>query len=458
MRSFSVLLTLLLLAPALMAQNTPAAEGWIVDDFQPGELGAKWAPAAGKWSVTEKGATVSGGPGEYALLHGQILMRTKPYSIEARLHGSGAGLIFCAESPSALPNSHVVYLSGSTISTGYMDFYGKYVETRVVDFIQPQDFVTVRVEVDQMQKNYRVYVQDKEYALEELRFISGHSGLFARKSQVYFDSFKLLGKGKPDAPTFYQKSNTTQLDNLSYMTMLDDAIFISNPLVGIVQRLTSIGKYANEYNTPGSPMLPLGLCVDDDRTLYVVDGNKKCVHVFNKDGVVAATLASELNDPRAVAVGPAGVYVLDAAGIKVYDKKGSFVAAKAAGLFKDPRNIFFNAGMLYVADFGNAQVQILDAGDMSVKRVIKENLVAPMDAAVDPSTGDVYVADPGAGVVFHYTTDGSFVERIDPITIKGFVSPRTVRIRGAMIYVGDFKRILGFRKGVLTIRPALRID
>ena len=458
MRSISLFLTLLFLAPALLAQNAPAAAGWIVDDFNAGDLNAKWTPVNGKWSATEKGATVTGAPAEYALLHSLYLMRTKPYSIEVNVKGAGAGAVFCAEYSNALQNSHVVFFTGNSISTGYMDFHGKYVETRVVDYVMPQGFVKMRIEVDPIKKSYSLFVQDKDVALEELRFISGYAGLFAMKSQVAIDYFQLLGEGQPDAPSFYRKSNNRQLDNLSYMALLDDAIFISNPVIGIVQRLTSIGTYANEYNLPSGTFQPLGLCLENDRTMYIVDAGKNAVRVFNKEGHLERSLESELNDPRAVAAAGGHVYVLDAAGIKVFDRKGAFMGAKAAGVFKDPRNIYLSNGHLLVADFGNAQVQILDAGDFSVKKVIKENLVSPWDATVDASNGDIYVADPGAGVVFHYTADGGFVERIDPMTIKGFVSPRSVRVRGSMIYVGDFKRILGFRKGVLTIRPALRID
>jgi hypothetical protein len=92
-----------------------------------------------------------------------------------------------------------------------------------------------------------------------------------------------------------------------------------------------------------------------------------------------------------------------------------------------------------------------------VVRVIKDQLVSPWGVCTDVG-GHVYVADPGAAAVFHYDGAGVFVERIDPITIRGFISPRAVLVRGDMVYVGDFDRILGFRKGVLTIRPSQTIE
>jgi DNA-binding beta-propeller fold protein YncE len=152
----------------------------------------------------------------------------------------------------------------------------------------------------------------------------------------------------------------------------------------------------------------------------------------------------------------ATVYVLDKNGIACFDKQGGSKGVKATGLFKDPKGLYMEGNLLYVADFGNGQVQILEKGTFNVARVIKDQLVSPWGVCTDVG-GHVYVADPGAMAVFHYDGNGAFVERIDPITIKGFISPRAVLVRGETIYVGDFDRILGFKKGVLTIRPTMTI-
>jgi DNA-binding beta-propeller fold protein YncE len=242
------------------------------------------------------------------------------------------------------------------------------------------------------------------------------------------------------------------------MAMLDDAIYISNPVSGIVQRLTSIGTYASEFQLEGAHPDPRGLCVDEERRLYVVDGAAKSLAIFNKEGVRETYVTENLKDPRGVAATGGLVYVLDVDGIKIFDLKGAFSGAKAAGIFKDPRNIFYAEGQFYVADYGNGQAVILDKSTFTVKKTIKEPLVGPCDVSTDLQTREIYVADAAAGVVFHFNAEGDFVERIDPMTIKGFISPRAVRVRGSMIYVGDFERILGFKKGVLSIRPALKID
>jgi DNA-binding beta-propeller fold protein YncE len=458
MRSLLLLLIGCVFSPMLLSQGAATASGWLVDDFNSGALAPRWSIVAGKWNAGEQAVSVAGAGDQFGMLASQYFMRTKPYVIEATVKGVGGGVMFCAEYPNMFENAHVVYLAGTAISTGYMDFHGKYVETRVVDYIAPSGFVKLRVSVDPIKRTYAISVQGQDVVLEELRYISGYVGLFSRRAGAQFDYLQVTGEGTPEAPSFYRKSNNRQLDHLSYMAIMEDAIYISNPVVGIVQRLTSIGTYSSEIGLEGAHADPRGVCVDEDKWLYVIDGSTKSLVIYNQEGVRQTVVSENLKDPRGVAATAGVVYVLDVDGIKVFDRKGAFSGAKAAGLFKDPKNIFSAHGMLYVADYGNGQVQILDKGDFAVRKVIKDPLVGPFDVSADLQTREIYVADPAAGVVFHFNDGGDFVERIDPMTIKGFISPRAVRVRGSMIYVGDYERILGFKKGVLAIRPALKID
>jgi hypothetical protein len=436
----------------------PTTHAWLADDFSSGELKSTWVQTVGKWTVSDEFVSPSGSAEYLALLHSTFIMRSKPYRVEAVLKGKGAGVVFCMEDTRRLGLGHALFLTGSSISTGYFDFLGKYVETRSVDYLLPTGPIRIRVNVDPVKRSYAITVQDREVAVEELRYISGYAGLIASSHGCSFDYVTIEGDSKTDAPSFFVKSNARQIDHLSYIAMSDESLLISNPVVGIVQRISSVGSYINEVPIQGQNAIPRGLCMDDDKWLYVVDGGQNSVRLYNHDMQLERIISSDLNDPRGVAATGGKVYVLDADGIKVFDKKGGFLGAHAKGLFKDPKNLYYDDGNLFVADFGNGQVQVLSAKDFTPSRVIKENLVNPWDVCVDAQTKDVYVADPAVSAVFHYDVSGNFIERIEPITIKGFVSPRGVRVRQNMVYVADFERILGFKKGVLSIRPALRIE
>jgi DNA-binding beta-propeller fold protein YncE len=437
---------------AQQAQQTT----WIEDDFSGESLQAEWKPVAGTWSVDGEHVKVTGGGEQFAMMLDTYVMYTKSFVIEAVINKLGGGLVFNAEYPDALKSCHVVKVTDGGVSLGYMDFLGQYFETRALTVKDLAAPFTMRIYVDQKNRNYSVLVGDRNVALEELRFNSGYAGLAAGSSGVTFDAFRILGEGSMDTPAFFMKSNRRQLNDLSYMAIKDDGLLIVNPVVGIVQRITSVGTYVSEIPIEEKTKLR-GVAAGNGFT-YVVDAENNSLRVFNIDDRVQKVVSTDLVDPRDVAVDDKYIYVLDKDGIAVFDLQLNFLDRKAGGLFRDPRGLSVLGDRVCVADFGNGQVQVLEKSDMSVDLVIKDELLNPTGVSIDPENGDIYVADPGAVAVLHFDSDGGFVERIDPITIRGFVSPRDVLILGDMVYVADFDRILGFKQGVLTIRPSLRID
>jgi len=456
MRFVTILLIGLFAFSAVHAQNADRTT-WIEDDFSQESLSPEWLPISGTWSVDGSHAKVVGGGERFAMLYNTYVMYTKSFVIEATVEMLGGGVVFNAEHNDALKSCQVVRLVEGGVALGYMDFLGEYYETRTVavkDLTMP---VRLQIYIDQENRNYSVVANTRNLSMEELRFNSGFAGLYATSSGVTFDAFSVSGQGTMDTPSFFIKSNRRQLNDLSYIAAKDDGLLIVNPVVGIVQHITSVGTYVSELSFEEEETALRGVASDDDAT-YIVDAAANALRVFSTEDRVQKVVSSDIDDPRDVAVDDSRIYVLDKAGIAVFDKKLSLIGRKAGGLFSNPRSIAVHGDRVYVADFGNGQVQVLDKSDFSVTQVIKDQLIHPWGVSVDPKNGDVFVADPAASAVIHYDSEGSFIERIDPITIRGFISPRTVLVRDDMIYVGDFDRILGFKKGVLTIRPSLRID
>ncbi len=457
MRRLPLIAVGMLFAVLLRANAQDNQAGWIVDDFAAEDMKAGWTIASGTWTLRD-GSVVSGGSTEYsALLNNLYLLRAKPYTIECAFTGAGGGVAFSLEHADKMVTGHLVVLTGSTISTGFIDIVGKYHETRAVDYIAPRGESRLRVHVDPIKKNYTVTVGEREIGVEMLRSLSGYTGLCSMKPGVTFDFFQVLGEGRPQSPSYFLKSNTRQLDHLSYMTLMDESIVTVNPVVGMIQKITSTGSYVYEIPMQGAHSKPRGVCVGDDNTIYAVDGGANAVRIFNSQLQLERIINSDLTDPRGVALLNGKILVVDAEGLKMFEKNGTFMGAKAKGLFKDPRNIHVAGGKVYVTDFGAGLVQVLD-GSLNAESTIKDRMVNPFDVCVDEKLGEIYVADPGLGAVLLYDMKGALVDVIEPITINGFISPRTVRVRGNMLYVGDYDRILGFKKDALSIRPQLRID
>ncbi len=462
MRSLSIIYFLCLLAAPAFAQDEQQQQqqqvAWFLDDFEGESIRASWKTIAGDWSVAAENLVSGGTTNPLAIANDCYVMRTKPYTIEARMKGGNGGVIFCLEDPARIANAHVVQFMGNDIVSGYLTYDGKMVDTRHVEYIVPSAHVRLRIDVDPLKRTYEVFIQDRSIALENLRFRSGYSGCIATKPGVQFDYFQILGVGQRDIPSAYLKSNDLQIDHLSYMALMDENMLLVNPVLGAVQRVNSIGGFILEIPVQGQKSEPRGVCVGPGKKQYIVDGGENTIRIYNRESVLENMVSGKLKDPRGIAVDDQeNMYVVDAEGIKVFDKKGEQVESGAAGVFKDPKNIYLFRGMLYVTDAGQGKVFVLRAANLTTDRVIEEHLVHPWDVCTDPISGDIYVADPGASVVFQYDRKGEFIDRIDPVTVNGFISPRAVRVREGNIIVGDFERILIFKKEALSVRPSLQI-
>jgi hypothetical protein len=458
MRFITPLLIGLFCAASAYAQENTALNVWLQDDFQQ-ELQPGWTQVAGTWSAEAGTLTARGGAEHLAMLHSMYIMSRKQAILTLTVQSYGGGMIFNAEHPNSIHNSQVVKLLQGGLALGYFDYTGAYFETRIVNLQDLKPPVTMSIYTDPGKSNYSVVLDDRNVALEEMRFNSGYAGPYASSSGVRFGAFNVTGSGIFDIPKNFVKSNRRQLDDLSYMTVKEDGLLIVNPLLNIVQRITSVGTYVAEIQVSEENALLRGVSTDDANRTYVVDAGNNALRVYDSKDAADRVITQGLDDPRDVAFDNGKIYILDKGGIAVFDAKTlSSIGRKAGGLFRDPKGIYAVGGKIYVADFGNGQVQVLNASDFSVDLILKDNLVKPWGITVEPKSGDIYVADPGAVAVFHFNSKGNFIERIDPITIRGFISPRAVLLRGDMLYVADLDRILGFKKGVLTIRPTLRIN
>ncbi len=458
MRFITPLLIGLFFVASAVAQESDNFSVWIQDDFQDAALPG-WSQVAGTWTAEGGTLTARGGAEHLALLNSTYLMGTKQAVFQITVHSFGGGLVFGAEQTNALTNSQVVKILQGGLAMGYIDFTGVYIETRIVNLQDLKLPVTLSVYTDPLKSNYSVLLDNRNVALEEMRFNSGYVGPYAGNSNVRFGEFRVKGSGPLDLPVYFVKSNRRQLDDLSYMCTKDDGLVIVNPRLNIVQRITSVGTYVNEIQVEDQGAVLRGVTTDETGRTFVIDAGNNALRIYDNRDAPERTIAEGLDDPRSVTVAGGKIYVLDKTGIAVFDGTSlKAMGRKAGGLFKDPKGIASAGDKLYVADFGNGQVQVLNASDCSVELVIKDDLIKPWGVTVEPKSGDIYVADPGAVAVFHFDKSGGFIERIDPITIRGFISPRGVLLRGEMLYVADFDRILGFKKGVLTIRPSLRIN
>lgn len=179
-------------------------------------------------------------------------------------------------------------------------------------------------------------------------------------------------------------------------------------------RFTQIGQ-----EEPGRLYLPLGMALDADGRLYVVDGTAKRVMIYDPDGRFLRAIGGKarLHRPSGVAVPPDGsrIYVVDTGGVdtrnhrvRVFDAETGDLLfdigtrGSGEGEFNLPRDaIIAPDGRLYVVDGGNFRVQVFEADGRFVSTFgaigrRSGQFSRPKGIAADPQ-GNIYVSDTAFG-------------------------------------------------------------
>ena len=170
---------------------------------------------------------------------------------------------------------------------------------------------------------------------------------------------------------------------------------------------------------PGQLLKPLGMAVDDECNLYVVDGTQRRVVVYDQAGryVTAFGGAEWFDRPSHVEVDADGTrgYVVDTGGVsserhtvRVFDiRSGSHLfdigqRGAGPGQLNLARDIAIGPdGRLYVVDGGNFRVQIFSAdgkyiGSFGSIGVTRGQFSRPKGIDTDPD-GNIYVTDSAFG-------------------------------------------------------------
>jgi DNA-binding beta-propeller fold protein YncE len=217
---------------------------------------------------------------------------------------------------------------------------------------------------------------------------------------------------------------------------------------------------------------PTGVALDDQENVYVVDGVKKGVSVFDRSG----KLLREINDktmvrPNGIAVDSKHdrVYVVDTGdreapeqNVKVFDRAGKRVGAIGGaaggdfGQFSYPTYVTLDPeGNVFVADTINARVQKFDREGKFLTSIGKAGsnwgeFDKPKGVALD-TFGNVYVVDTGWSNVQIFNPKGEillFFGGRGPV--PGMMkNPLSIAIdKDNRIYVGDY---LNHRIGVYQL-------
>lgn len=190
---------------------------------------------------------------------------------------------------------------------------------------------------------------------------------------------------------------------------------------------------------PGNLAKPLGLALDGENNVYVVDGTRGQVLVYDSYGLHLRTIGErgELERATGVAVDRAGsrIYVIDRASneselhrVVAYDRDGKRLFAfgrrgSGAGEFNVPVQAAVGPeGTLYVLDAGNFRVQAFDPDGRFLRAFGAVGpgygqFARPRGLAVDRE-GNVYVSDAAFGNVQVFNAEGELLIAVGQVSSR----------------------------------------
>jgi DNA-binding beta-propeller fold protein YncE len=227
-------------------------------------------------------------------------------------------------------------------------------------------------------------------------------------------------------------------------------VYVTDDSYNSIRKITSTGEvstlaggspgFSDGQGSAAAFLLPTGLTVLPDGTIFVADTGNSAIRVVSPDGYTVTfhsgpSQPSIFSSPRGVAVDPArNVYVSDSEGhvilkfpsgangaVETYagSSAGSADGPGSAAQFLSPGGLALDAaGNLYVSDSGNTTVRKIDptanvstlaglaTGGSSDGAGGVARFTRPRSVAVD-AAGNVYVADSLNSIIRKITPDGT---------------------------------------------------
>ena len=182
------------------------------------------------------------------------------------------------------------------------------------------------------------------------------------------------------------------------------------------QKVRTCGSHDDSSN---QMIRPAGISIDDNDNIYVSSEHK--LQKFTSSGELIKCIGQkgrkegEFDDPRGVTLYDNQVYVCDSDNhrIQVFDLDLSFVQCigsrgKGRGEFNAPFDVKFDtAGNMYVTEFMNGRVQVLDISSQIIRTFGETKLSRPSGLHIVDKY--VYVSDRGGHRIVVYETSGQFV-------------------------------------------------
>ena len=229
-------------------------------------------------------------------------------------------------------------------------------------------------------------------------------------------------------------------------------IFVADTNNARIQKFSPNGTFVTSIGTkgkgPGQLGAPNGIAISHTGELYISDAGNHRVQKLTPDGRLIAEWSPALYGPRRLAIGPNdSIYVLDQGHARIvkFNLDGEVVASWGSGgtgdgQFRDPTSVAIDptTNNVYVADPINSRIQVFDSkGKFLTKWSIPEwgQAIGFEDLAVDPDRGRLYASSVHLSTILVFDLQGNRLGTLTPTPPEKLEAPSALALAKDKLFV-----------------------
>jgi len=254
-----------------------------------------------------------------------------------------------------------------------------------------------------------------------------------------FQGGKGIGKERLDSPTGITVDGNGN-------------IFVADTGNSRIEKFSPAGEFLSTIGTRGNGRgqlsQPNGIAIDQAGYIYVADAGRHRVQKLAPDGTFIAEWALGFYGPRRIAIGPDNsIYVVDQGRTRIVkcNPDGQMLTSWGSGgsgdgQFRDHTSVAVDptTNNVYVADPLNKRIQIFDSNGKFLTKWIISEWGQPHgfeDLAIDSQTGRLYASSANMNVVLIFDLNGTRVGSLTAKLPERFERPSALVLGDRKLYV-----------------------
>jgi sugar lactone lactonase YvrE len=255
------------------------------------------------------------------------------------------------------------------------------------------------------------------------------------------------------------------------ITLTDEYIFILDSKSKFIYRFDSEGQFQMKFGGEDYFTLPVDIESDGFNNLYVVDSHLNIVKRFDLNGIYTGISAQRLDHPSDIIRDREGRFIISDFGsrkIKVYTHdwrlSEEFVTKDTNGNSYSPTAAFISNSEIFVSDWSKNRINIYNMKGTPVhsigREILEEGDFYKIEGIVKDNDGRLYLLDWGNSRLTILDSQYNFIEHIGGFGVSdnNFRYPQDMKIVKNRLYIVDsMNRCVKIFKIMGSIQPFISL-